>query len=106
MIETNQTENGLAFSVRVIPRSSRSEIVGEYDGALKVKLTAPPVEGAANSELIKLIAKSLGVAKSNVEIIAGQSSKTKRVHVFGLREAGLSALFPENHDRDKDERGQ
>ena len=93
MIETRQTGYGLTFSVRVIPRSSKSEIVGEHDGALKVKLTAPPVEGAANRELIKLIAKGLGVSKSRVEITAGGSSKTKIVQVIGLETVELSGLF-------------
>lgn len=71
MIYFSEKDCGLIFSVRVIPRSSKSEIVGEYDGALKVKLNAPPVDGAANSGLIRLLAKEFRVSKSHVEIISG-----------------------------------
>ena len=76
--------HAITFTVRVVPRSSRSEIVGEMDGALKVRLTSPPVDGAANAELIKLVAKKLGVSNSAVEIIGGQTSKTKRLRVAGV----------------------
>ena len=71
----------LVLDIRVSPRASRSEIVGTADGVLKVRIASPPVDGAANAELIKLLSKSYGVPKSNVEIISGQSSKTKRVRI-------------------------
>ena len=64
--------------------SSRSEIVGEIDGALKVKLASPPVGGAANAELIKLFAKKCGVAKSDIEIVSGETSKNKRIKINNL----------------------
>ena len=79
----------MVFSVRVVPRSSRSEIVGEHDGALKVKLNAPPVDGAANAELIKLFAKRLNVARSDIEIVSGDTSKTKRLRASGVTAAQL-----------------
>jgi uncharacterized protein (TIGR00251 family) len=78
------SDNSVTILVRVIPRSSRSEIVGEHDGALKVRLTSPPVDGAANAELIKLFAKKLGVGRSAVEIVSGETSKTKRLKVTGV----------------------
>lgn len=84
MIELNETLNGLTFSVRVIPRASRSEIVGEHDGSLKVKLASPPVDGAANAELIKLFAKKFGVSKSDIEIVSGETSKNKRIKINNL----------------------
>ena len=74
----------ILFDVRVVPRSSGSEIVGTHYGALKIRLASPPVDGAANAELIKLLAKSFGVSKSEVEIIAGLTSKVKRVRVIGI----------------------
>ncbi len=81
----------MIFAVRVIPRASKSEIAGEHDGALKVRLAAPPVDGEANEELIKLLAKEFGVAKSSVEILSGHTSKTKQVAVKNvLRERFLS----------------
>ena len=80
---------GIEFNVRVIPRSSRSEIVGELNGAVKVRLASPPVDGAANAELIKLLSKSLGVPKSAVTIVSGVTSKTKRLRVDGVTDQQL-----------------
>ena len=70
--------------MRVVPRASKSEIVGAYDGALKVRIASPPVDGAANAELIKLLSKTFGVSKSEVEIVAGQTSKTKQIKIGNL----------------------
>ena len=70
--------------MRVVPRASKSEIVGAHDGALKVRIASPPVDGAANAELIKLLAKTFSVSKSQVEIVAGQTSKTKQVKITKL----------------------
>lgn len=93
MIEFVEKDSALIFSVRVIPRSSRSEIVGEYDGALKVKLNSPPVDGAANAELVKLLAKEFGVSKSQVEILSGNTSKQKQVRISGSNKNALSDIF-------------
>ena len=60
------------FDVKVVPRSSKSEIVGELGGALKIKLKSPPVDGAANAELVKLLSKTFGVSKSEIEIVGGR----------------------------------
>jgi len=83
-MEITQRGEAIEFAVRVIPRSSRSEIVGEFAGAVRVRLTSPPVGGAANAELIKLFAKKLDVPKSAVAIVAGQTSKTKRLKIAGV----------------------
>ena len=90
-----EEDGGIIFTVRVIPRSSRSEIAGEHDGALKVKLSAPPVEGAANVELIKLLAKALSVAKAAVVIVSGETSKTKRLRIDGVTADRLRQLLNE-----------
>ncbi len=79
MIEIKAAKDAVSFAVRVVPRASRSEIVGFHDGALRVRLCAAPVEGAANAELIKTLAKAFGVAASHVTIVGGQASKQKRV---------------------------
>lgn len=84
MLEFTEKEGYLIFTVRVVPRASRSEIVGEYDGALKVRLAAPPVDGAANAELIKTLARSFGVPKSVVEILNGETSKTKQIRIENI----------------------
>ena len=92
-MEIKDTSGAITFTVRVIPRSSRSEIVGEYEGAVKVRLNSPPVDGTANAELIKLFAKKLGVAKSAVEIVSGETSKTKRLRVTGITAGQLRNLL-------------
>ncbi len=83
MIEFTEKNGNLIFSVRVVPRASKSEIVGEMDGVLKVRIASPPVDGAANAELIKVLAKQFGVPKSAVEITAGQTAKIKQIKIFG-----------------------
>ncbi|MGH9942071.1 MAG: DUF167 domain-containing protein [Pyrinomonadaceae bacterium] len=77
MLRYTETVGALAFEVRVVPRASKSEIVGEYDGALKVRVAAPPVDGAANAELVRTLAKALNVSPRAVEIVSGHASKTK-----------------------------
>ena len=74
----------LTFSVRVVPRASRSEITGEHDGALRVRITARPVEGAANRELARLLAKSFNLSQNAVEIVSGANSRNKVVRIRGL----------------------
>lgn len=87
-----ETGNGVSFAVRVIPRSSKSEVIGEHDDALKVKLASPPVDGAANAELVKILAKALGIAKSSIAIVSGESSKTKQLRIDGVTAAEIAAL--------------
>jgi uncharacterized protein (TIGR00251 family) len=71
--------------IRVVPRASRDELAGfDETGRLKVRLTAPPVEGAANRALIKLFAKRLGVARSAVTVVRGETSRNKLVEIDGL----------------------
>ncbi|HXL79908.1 MAG TPA: DUF167 domain-containing protein [Pyrinomonadaceae bacterium] len=81
MINYSEKDGCLTFQVYVVPRASRSEIAGEHNGALRVRLAAAPVDGAANRELIAVLAKALRVSRSAVEITAGHTSKTKRVTV-------------------------
>ena len=81
---SKKTENWLKVKIKVEPRSSKSGIVGPYGDALKVKLTSPPVEGKANNELIEVLAKWFKIAKKDVEIISGQSSKNKVVRLTGV----------------------
>lgn len=76
-----ETADGIRFQVAVQPKSSRNLIVGRHGEALKVKLKAPPVEGAANRMLVQFVAKALKVPKSAVEIVAGQTSRVKHLLV-------------------------
>ena len=72
------------LDVRVIPRASRPGLAGTRDGAILVRLSAAPVEGAANAELIQVLAKALEVPKRQVTIVAGERGRLKRVKVEGL----------------------
>lgn len=85
MIEFTEKDGAIIFNVRVVPRASKSEIVGEHDGALKVRIASPPVDGAANEELIRLLAKAFEVSRSAVEILSGHTSKVKHVRIEGGR---------------------
>ena len=82
---------GIVISVRVIPRAGRSGIAGTRDGALLIRLNAPPVEGAANDELVEVIAGALGVAARSVTIVSGARSRNKRVQVNGIDVASAAA---------------
>ena len=83
----------MIFDVRVVPRASKSEIIGEHDGALKVRIASPPVDGAANLELIRVLAKKLGVSRNDIEIISGGTSKNKRIRVTNLSQSKLEELI-------------
>jgi uncharacterized protein len=84
MIPVRQTSSGATFSVKLHPRAKRNAITGELGDALKVALTAPPVEGKANEACIDFFAKLLEVPRSSVTIAAGQTSRNKVIHVAGL----------------------
>jgi hypothetical protein len=84
-VDVEERGGAIAFAVRVAPRASRDAIEGAYQGALKVRLTAPPVDGRANEALIRLLAERLNVPKSAVRIVAGEKSRTKRVEIIGAR---------------------
>lgn len=79
--------------VRVIPRAGKSGFAGLRDGALVVKLAAAPVDGAANDELISLIARTLRIPKRDVTIVSGERSRTKRVRVAGMDATRVSEML-------------
>jgi uncharacterized protein (TIGR00251 family) len=81
------------IAVRVIPRAGRDEIAGERDGRLLIRLTAPPVEGAANAALCRLVARCAGVPARRVRIVRGQTSRDKVVRVEGMTADELRALM-------------
>lgn len=95
MLSYKSESGAIIFYVRVVPRASKSEIIGEHDGALKIRIASPPVDGAANAELIKLLAKTFGVSKNSVEILNGHTSKLKQVKIFGANHVSVINVFPE-----------
>jgi uncharacterized protein len=80
------------FAVHVQPRASRDEVVGLHGDALKVRLRAPPVEGAANEALRSLLAEALGVGRAAVSVVAGTTARAKTVEVVGVSLEDVSRL--------------
>ena len=92
MVEYTETDGAITFAVRVVPRASKTAVAGEHDGALRVRVAAPPVEGAANEELKRFLAKEFGVTARDVELRSGHASKTKVVRVFGAGAEKLESI--------------
>ena len=84
MIKLSAKECGVTFAVRVQPRAPKSGVAGEVDGVLKIRLAAPPVEGQANEELIRLLAELFDTPRRRIAILSGQTSKNKVVSVSGI----------------------
>jgi uncharacterized protein (TIGR00251 family) len=92
MLSIQENSRGITFKVFIQPKSAKNMIAGLHGDAIKIKLTAPPVDGAANKMCIQYLAKCLNVSKSSLEIISGQTSRTKQIL---LRYAGESDLEKE-----------
>ncbi|MFZ5631584.1 MAG: DUF167 domain-containing protein [Bacillota bacterium] len=84
MIDLREEKGGVAFRVRVQPRASRNQLAGVMDGALRVRLTAPPVDGEANEACLKFLAGLLGVSRNSVQLVSGRTGRNKTVRVQGL----------------------
>ncbi len=84
MVRVRERAGGVTFAVRVQPRAKRNAVVGEIGDAVKIALTAPPVEGRANQACVEFLAQLLGVARSAVNIISGAASRNKVVRVSGI----------------------
>ena len=92
MIDYTEKAGTVTFKVQVVPRASRSEIVGEHAGVLRVRIAAPPVDGAANEELVRLLARALGVSTRALTITRGNTSKLKVIRAKGVSPEALAAL--------------
>lgn len=87
--------NGVAVTVHVSTRASRTRIAGVHNDRLKVTLNAPPLEGRANKALVELLAKTFRCPKGSIEIVAGESSREKRLRISGLALDTAAALLDE-----------
>ncbi|QSQ27237.1 DUF167 domain-containing protein [Pyxidicoccus parkwayensis] len=85
--------DGVELAVLVQPRASRTRVVGEHDGLLKLQLAAPPVDGEANAALLEFLSKQLGVPRRQVTLTAGDASRRKRVKVVGIDAARAEAVI-------------
>lgn len=84
MSAIESTPNGCRIQIHAAPRASKTRIVGLHDGRVKIQIAAPPVDGAANIELIKFLAAALNLPKSDLTLVTGDSGKRKVVDVRGL----------------------
>jgi uncharacterized protein len=105
-VEIGETADGVVFVVRVTPRASRDAIEGEHQGALKVRLTAPPVEDRANEALCRLLAERLNVPRSAVRIVTGGKSRTKRISIAGVSRAQILSLLGREQKEGKRDYGR
>ena len=80
------TGNDILIKVKIVPGSPKNKIVGIYNNALKISITAPPVEGKANKKCIAYLAKYFDIAKSKIEIISGQTSKNKLIKIYNINQ--------------------
>ena len=98
LFKINACENGIRFLAIIQPRSPKNEISGIYNNSLKIRLTSPPIDGAANKTCVKFLAKWLGVSPSRVRIVTGLSSKNKIIEINGVDESAfrdkLTAKIP------------
>ncbi len=88
-----ERKQGVVLTVQVVPRSSKNEVVGIHGDALRIRLKAPPVEGAANAALIEFLAEVLGIRQRQVEILSGHAARRKSVLVSGLRKEQVAQLL-------------
>lgn len=84
----------MRFGVRLVPRAARPAVDGVTDGRLRVRVTAAPVDGAANAALVRLVATELGLPRGAVRVVAGERSRTKVVEVEGVDPAAVRARWP------------
>jgi uncharacterized protein len=82
--KVRETAAGFEFQVHVLPRAKRSELSGLHNGALKMKITAPPVDDAANRAIVEFFSRLLDIPKSSIQILAGAKSRDKKIQIKGL----------------------
>ncbi|MFQ5862896.1 MAG: DUF167 domain-containing protein [Candidatus Brocadiales bacterium] len=92
-IKLKKTSEGIVIPVRAQPGAKRDSIVGEWDGRLKIQVKAAPEKGKANEAIVKLLARSLGLQKSSVHVVSGESSRNKKVLVQGINLTKLEKFF-------------
>ena len=86
-------EAPVSLSIRIQPRASKNEIITMESGGLKIRLTAPPVDGAANEALVKFLAATLSISRSHIEIVSGHTSREKVVRISGISGAEVRRLL-------------
>ncbi|HBV98963.1 MAG: hypothetical protein JL50_19050 [Peptococcaceae bacterium BICA1-7] len=93
MLDIREDKDGVTFRVKVQPRASKNQLAGVMDGAVRVRLTAPPVDGEANQACLKFFAHLLGVPLRSVELVSGHTGRNKTLRVCGLSSARVTELL-------------
>jgi uncharacterized protein (TIGR00251 family) len=93
LLDLNEKDGAVTFRVRVQPRAPKTAIVGEYAGALKLRLAAPPVDGKANDECRKFLAKLFRVPAAAVEIVSGEFARDKIIRVHQITKSQVQSIF-------------
>lgn len=91
-----ETREGLTVRLHVLPRAKHSEITGLHNGALKIKITAPPVDDAANRAIVEFFSRILNTPRSNLKILAGSKSREKVLQIKGLSRTDFKSRMPGN----------
>lgn len=84
MIDIKETRTGVSIQVRVVPRAARTELAGIEQGTLKIRISAPPIGGRANGEVVSFLAKVIGISPSQIAIASGEKSRNKRVEIRNI----------------------
>jgi hypothetical protein len=90
-----KTSDGVVLNIRVVPRASKTAVQGVLGDMLKIRLQAPPVDGKANAALVEFLADTLGIAKSSVVLLSGETGRAKRVLIRNFDEAAIRRLWPQ-----------
>jgi len=93
MLTLKESPNGVTFSIQVVPRASKCEVTGIVNDALKIRLTAPPVDGKANEECLRYLSALLGVARNRLAIVSGQTSRKKIIFISGMGQKDLEEIL-------------
>ncbi len=98
-LNIQELDNGVVFTARIIPGSSKTALCGLFDGMLKIKVAAPPQKGKANQCLVEFLARQLSVKKNAVRIVSGQTARIKRLHILGVSAETLSIKLNLNESK-------
>ena len=93
MIRFTAQDGAITFAVRAQPRATKSAIAGEVEGSLKIRLAAPPVDGAANEELMQFLARLFDVSRRNITLLSGATAKTKILQINGLASKQFESIL-------------
>ena len=91
--KNKEAPTAVTLAIRIQPRASKNEVIRREDGGIKIRLTAPPVDGAANEALVRFLADTFSVSKSQVEIISGHTSRDKVVKIEGIGKADAESML-------------